>query len=159
MFCRNCGTPADDAAQFCTNCGASLKVESAAVNPPAPAPEYPVPDTVPLGAADPVPPPPFGASGTYTPPQSGSPYPSAVVREPKQKLVAALLGIFLGWIGIHRFYLGYNTIGIVQLILGILGIFTCGVTSIASWIWGIIDGVLILTGKIRTDAQGVPLRD
>jgi TM2 domain-containing membrane protein YozV len=73
--------------------------------------------------------------------------------------VAALLGIFLGWLGIHRFYLGYNTIGAIQLGLGLLGLVTCGATSIASWIWGIIDGVMILTGALRTDAQGIPLRD
>jgi TM2 domain-containing membrane protein YozV len=79
--------------------------------------------------------------------------------EPKQKLVAALLGIFLGWLGVHRFYLGYNTIGAVQLALGLIGFFTCGVTTFAAWVWGIVDGVMILTGSIRTDATGVPLRD
>jgi TM2 domain-containing membrane protein YozV len=78
---------------------------------------------------------------------------------PKQKLVAALLGIFLGWLGVHRFYLGYNTIGIIQLCLGLGGILTCGATTIAASVWGIIDGIMILTGSLRTDAQGVPLRD
>jgi TM2 domain-containing membrane protein YozV len=87
------------------------------------------------------------------------PYGAPGVREPKQKLVAGLLGILLGSLGIHRFYLGYNGIGTVQLVLGLLGIFTCGITTIASGIWGIIDGVMILTGSIATDAQGVPLRD
>ena len=132
MFCRNCGASSDDNAQFCVRCGAALKGEDAG----APLPPPPEPHSAPPG-------------GTWTPPAS----------EPKQKLVAALLGIFLGALGIHRFYLGYNTIGAVQLALGLVGFFTCGLTTLVSWVWGIIDGVMILTGSLRTDANGVPLRD
>jgi TM2 domain-containing membrane protein YozV len=77
----------------------------------------------------------------------------------KSKLAGGLLGIFLGAFGVHRFYLGFNTIGIIQLILGLAGILTCGLTTLASAIWGIIDGIMILTGSIATDANGVPLRD
>lgn len=79
--------------------------------------------------------------------------------EQKSKLVAGLLGIFLGCLGIHRFYLGYNGLAIVQLILGLLGIVTCGITSAASGIWGLIEGILILTGSINRDAQGKPLKE
>jgi TM2 domain-containing membrane protein YozV len=74
-------------------------------------------------------------------------------------VAAGVLGILLGWLGVHRFYLGYNTIGVVQLILGVLGWATCGVTTIAAAIWGIVEGVLILTGSMRTDASGRPLVD
>jgi TM2 domain-containing membrane protein YozV len=74
-------------------------------------------------------------------------------------LTAALLGIFVGAFGIHRFYLGYNTIGIAQLVLGVLGIVTCGITTIASAIWGLVEGILILTGSINRDAQGRPLTE
>jgi hypothetical protein len=28
-----------------------------------------------------------------------------------------------------------------------------------AWIWGLIEGILIFTGSIATDAKGVPLRD
>ena len=84
----------------------------------------------------------------------------------KSKLTAGLLGIFLGWLGIHRFYLGYQNIAIAQLSVGLIGIvllpFTCGVSApivIASEIWGIVDGIMILTGSIATDGQGNPLRD
>lgn len=139
MFCRNCGAQTDENAQFCIRCGANLQADEGGVPPPpsdVPPPPPPPPGATPWGA----PPPPIGV-------------------EPKQKLVAALLGIFLGWLGIHRFYLGYNTIGIIQLCLGVAGVLTCGVTTVASWIWGIIDGVMILTGSLKTDAQGVPLRD
>ncbi|MGC1305745.1 MAG: NINE protein [Phormidesmis sp.] len=37
----------------------------------------------------------------------------------KDKTVAALLAIFLGWIGIHKFYLGQNGKGLVYLIVGV----------------------------------------
>jgi TM2 domain-containing membrane protein YozV len=70
----------------------------------------------------------------------------------KSKLAAGLLGIFLGGFGIHRFYLGYTGIGIVQLILTIV---TCGIAAL----WGFIEGILILAGSMDRDAQGVALRD
>ncbi len=76
---------------------------------------------------------------------------------PKSKMVAALLGIFVGAFGVHRFYLGYNPIGIAQLILGLLGIVTCGLTTLASAIWGLVEGIMILTGSINRDAAGRPL--
>lgn len=77
----------------------------------------------------------------------------------KSKLAAGLLGIFVGGLGIHRFYLGYNSIGAAQLILALTGYFTCGITTVAAWIWGLVEGILILTGSIDRDAQGSPLVD
>jgi len=77
----------------------------------------------------------------------------------KSKMAAGLLGIFLGGLGIHRFYLGYTGIAVAQLVLGLSGIFTCGITSIASAIWGLVEGIMIMTGSINKDAQGQPLRD
>ena len=63
------------------------------------------------------------------------------------------MGILLGGLGIHRFYLGYVGIGIVQIVVTIV---TFGVGSI----WGLIEGILILTGNgITKDAKGRPLRD
>ena len=70
----------------------------------------------------------------------------------KSKIAAGLLGIFLGGFGIHRFYLGYTGIGIVQIVVTIC---TCGCGSI----WGFIEGILILTESFNKDAQGRPLRD
>ena len=77
----------------------------------------------------------------------------------KSKMAAGLLGIFLGWLGVHRFYLGYTGIGVAQLVLGLLGVVTCGITTGAASIWGLIEGILILTGSINRDASGRPLRD
>ncbi len=71
----------------------------------------------------------------------------------KSKLTAGLLGIFLGGWGVHRFYLGYTGIGVIQILVTL---FTCGLGSI----WGLIEGILILTGSgITKDAKGNPLQD
>jgi TM2 domain-containing membrane protein YozV len=71
----------------------------------------------------------------------------------KSRLVAGLLGILLGGLGVHRFYLGYIGIGIAQIIVTIC---TFGVGHF----WGLIEGILILTGStITTDAEGRPLKD
>ncbi len=65
-------------------------------------------------------------------------------------MTAGVLGILLGFLGVHRFYLGYTTIGVIQLVLTLL---TFGVAGL----WGFIEGILILCGQIRTDASGQPL--
>jgi TM2 domain-containing membrane protein YozV len=77
----------------------------------------------------------------------------------KSKLTAGLLGIFIGGLGVHRFYLGYTGIGVAQLILALFGIFTCGITTIAAHIWGLIEGIMILTGSINKDSDGNSLRN
>ena len=73
---------------------------------------------------------------------------------PKSKVIAGLLGIFLGSFGVHNFYLGYNVKGIAQLLITLL---TSGFLSFVSTIWGIIEGIMILTGSINVDAKGNPL--
>jgi len=78
----------------------------------------------------------------------------------KSKLAAGLLGIFLGGLGVHRFYLGNVEIGIVQLVLTlVLSWCTLGITAGIASLWGFIEGILILTGAINQDSQGMPLRD
>ena len=77
---------------------------------------------------------------------------TAVKPEGKSKMAAGLLGIFLGGWGIHNFYLGYTGKGIAQIFVTL---FTCGIGAI----WGLIEGILILTGSINTDANGNPLVD
>ena len=66
-------------------------------------------------------------------------------------LTAGLLGIFLGGLGIHNFYLGYTGKGIAQICLSLC----FGVGAI----WGLIEGIMILTGSINKDANGIPLKD
>ncbi|MFJ9370285.1 TM2 domain-containing protein [Nocardia sp. NPDC101769] len=69
----------------------------------------------------------------------------------KTKMVAGLLGIFLGSFGAGRFYLGYTKIGVAQIAVTWL---TCGLGAF----WPLIDAVMMLTGKVP-DAEGRPLRD
>ena len=69
----------------------------------------------------------------------------------KSKMTAGLLGIFLGGFGVHNFYLGYTGKAIAQIALT----FCFG----AGAIWGLVEGILILTGKIDKDAKGNPLTD
>ena len=83
------------------------------------------------------------------------PAPVPVGVEQKSRLTAGLLGIFLGGLGIHNFYLGYTSKGIIQLILTI----TMIGAPIAA-IWALIEFVLILahSGSYAYDAQGQPLQ-
>lgn len=78
---------------------------------------------------------------------------------PKSKIVAGLLGIFLGYLGIHNFYLGYKEKAIGQLLLTLVGWIACGIGPVAASIWGLIEGILILTGSMDKDADGNPLKD
>lgn len=70
---------------------------------------------------------------------------------PKQKLVAFLLGFFLGYLGIHNFYLGKTGMGVAQLILSItvVGLFV-------SVPWAFIQSIMIIMGSVN-DADGNPL--
>jgi TM2 domain-containing membrane protein YozV len=55
-----------------------------------------------------------------------------------KKVVAGICGILLGWLGVHKFVLGYTTEGVIQLVLGLI---TCGAAGIV----GIIEGIIYLT--------------
>lgn len=74
----------------------------------------------------------------------------------KSKIAAGLLAIFLGYFGVHNFYLGYTNKGIAQLLMSFLSCFALLPVTI---IWGIIEGILILTGSINKDSDGRPLTD
>ena len=74
----------------------------------------------------------------------------------KSKMAAGLLGIFLGGFGVHNFYLGYTGKAIAQLLITLL---TCGFGAIVSEIWGLIEGIMILSGSINVDGNGNPLKD
>lgn len=52
-----------------------------------------------------------------------------------KKVVAGVLAILLGSLGIHKFILGYTTEGIIQIVLSII---TCGIAGIVPFIEGII---------------------
>ncbi len=76
--------------------------------------------------------------------------------EVKSRMLAGILAIFLGYVGIHNFYLGYNDKGLKQLLIGLVGSLCCGIGLIVSWIWAIIDAINIFSGNVN-DAEGNPL--
>jgi len=123
---------------------------------PPPPGNYPPPPGGPPPGGYGAPPP--GAFGAPPPPamaQANAPYGidpvTGMPYSDKQKMTAGLLQIFLGSFGVGRFYLGYTGLGIAQIAVVWL---TCGIGAI----WPLIDGVMMLTGKVP-DAQGRPLRD
>jgi len=88
----------------------------------------------------------------YGQPAYGQPFAAGA---PKQWIVAVLLAFFLGTLGIHNFYLGYTTKGIIQLVLTLTFI-----GLIVSGIWAFIDFIMLImrSGDYATDAQGQPLQ-
>ena len=60
----------------------------------------------------------------------------------KSKLTAILLSFFLGSLGIHRFYLGYTLIGVIQLL-----------TFGGFIIWAIVDLIMLIIGSLK-DSEG-----
>jgi len=79
--------------------------------------------------------------------------------EQKSRTAAGVLGILLGALGIHNFYLGYTSRGLLQLLISIFGSILCGVGPAAMAIWGLVEGIMILSRSVNVDAAGIPLRD
>jgi len=59
-----------------------------------------------------------------------------------KKILAGVLGILLGGLGIHKFVLGYTTAGIIMLLVTVL---TCGFGGAVMGIIGLIEGIIYLT--------------
>lgn len=55
----------------------------------------------------------------------------------KDRTTAGILGILLGWLGAHQFYLGSTTTGIIEIVLTAV---TCGAGSLL----GFVEGILLL---------------
>ncbi|MCZ2390455.1 MAG: TM2 domain-containing protein [Acidobacteria bacterium] len=70
----------------------------------------------------------------------------AAVPGADKKVLAGVLGIVLGGLGIHKFVLGYNTEGIIMLVTWIVGVLLlCGIPSMVMGIIGIVEGIMYLT--------------
>ena len=89
-------------------------------------------------------------------PQPGYPVPNS-------KIAAGLFGIFLGMFGVHNFYLGYTGKAVAQLLLTLLGWILLGLGPIAAYIWGLVEGILIISSSYGSewhrDGQGMELKD
>ena len=69
----------------------------------------------------------------------------------KYKHVATALALFLGFTGLHRFYLGFYWLGLAQLVLTVA---TVGYGAL----WGFVEAILLFAGHINKDAKGRPLK-
>ena len=73
----------------------------------------------------------------------------------KDHVAAGLLAIFLGALGIHKFYMGYNTAGFIMLAVTVAGsILTLGIAAAVMGIIGIVEGILYLT-KSQTEFEQI----
>lgn len=134
MFCRNCGNPIDPNAVVCFRCGCD-KGTGQSFCPCCGNPTVP---------------------GTAACTRCGCGLVPVANPNAKSKLAAGLLGIFLGALGIHNFYLGFTGKAVAQLLISVL---SCGTLAIVSEIWGLVEGIMYLTGRYTVDAKGIPLKD
>lgn len=129
VMCVKCGVSKGQGSNYCQNCGNPMNSADQAV---------------------------CLNCGVANKPSAGA--------DAKSKMAAGLLGIFLGSFGVHNFYLGYTTKAIIQLVCTVVGILlSCigvGVFIVAGIsIWGLVEGIMILCGKIDVDGKGNPLAD
>ena len=102
-----------------------------------------------------------GQNAFHTPYQTPAdpyqrPVPNPVVT-PKSKIAAGVLGILIGGLGIHNFYLGYTKLGMIQLLLSLCSF---GLLYPFMSIWGFFEGILYLVSSAPRwsyDARGLPL--
>lgn len=135
MFCKNCANPLDPNAAVCVKCGVPVG-QGANFCSNCAAPLVP-------GAAV------CTNCGVATNNQD-------MVQSDKSKMAAGLLGIFLGGLGVHNFYLGFTGKAVAQLLISVL---SCGTLAAVSAIWGLVEGIMILTGSMDKDAKGRKLKD
>ncbi|WRS26715.1 TM2 domain-containing protein [Oscillospiraceae bacterium MB08-C2-2] len=143
MQCKTCGSQLPPGASFCSTCGTQAGPEG--VQCPR------------CGQQFPVQPPVCANCGfQFIPPVSQPVYGQ------KSRMAAGILGILLGSLGIHNFYLGFTQRALIQLLVSIIGGFlSFGIASFGMGVWGLVEGIFILTGdpRYQRDAMGVPLKD
>jgi TM2 domain-containing membrane protein YozV len=134
MYCRNCGKDVVATAEFCPSCGARPSSGKGFCNACG-------------GQVSPAAEMCMKCGTRLAMPQAAAASGSVIGGiSPKSKLVTFLLSTFLGYIGIHRFYVGKTGTGIVMIVL-----FLCfGVSSI----WNLIDWIMILMNKFK-DKNGL----
>jgi TM2 domain-containing membrane protein YozV len=77
----------------------------------------------------------------------------------KSRLVAGILAIFLGSLGIHNFYLGHIGKGIAQLLLTTVGWILFFTGPMIAGLWSFIEALQLFLGSKNVDAKGIRLRD
>lgn len=146
MICKNCSANIDDNVAFCPYCGAHNDAQGRQQN----AQGYQQSQNGYYNQNE-------QQSGQYFyngqqnqqyQQQNVNYNPQQMNTEPtKDKLVAGLLAIFLGTLGIHKFYLGYTKSGVIMLLVSL---FTFGVGATVMAVIALIEGILYLT---KSDAE------
>lgn len=146
MICKNCSANIDDNVAFCQYCGAHNDAQGSQQNAQGyqqSQNEYYNQNEQQSGQYF------YNGQQNYQYQQQNTNYnPQQMNTEPtKDKLVAGLLAIFLGTLGIHKFYLGYTKSGIIMLLVSLL---TFGVGATVMAVIALIEGILYLT---KSDAE------
>jgi TM2 domain-containing membrane protein YozV len=142
VFCTKCGAQNEDFGQNCSQCGSALpKIGAHAPGYQAPPDYKPYEPTY-----QPIQPPaPMYQSGPTDWQRLGA----------DKKIVAGILAIVIGGLGIHKFVLGYQKEGMVMLLVSVLSCFTlAGIMHVIA----IVEGIMYLTKSdedfVRTYIQG-----
>ena len=83
----------------------------------------------------------------YSAPPQPSQYSDPMWDEIKRKrTTTGVMGIIFGFLGVHKFILGYTAEGLILLLVSVIGgIITCGLSIIVTDLIGIIEGIIILS--------------
>ncbi len=70
-----------------------------------------------------------------------------------KRVLAGVLAILLGFVGVHKFVLGYREAGAVMLLVTFIGgLCTSGLSILAAWVVGVIEGIVYLS---KSDSEFV----
>lgn len=89
------------------------------------------------------------ANPATTPPTKAAAMESGL--KPRHRMVFALLGVFLGFLGAHNFYARQWLTGLLQLLLSV-ATYLMGFGIIASWLWAMAEAVFV-----RKDGEGLDM--
>jgi TM2 domain-containing membrane protein YozV/ribosomal protein L40E len=140
VFCTKCGAQNIDGTQVCFQCQATLPLVAGYQ------PTYQTPSD--YQGYQPIQPPApmmYGESPTLDWERRGA----------DKKIAAGICAILVGAFGVHKFILGYQTEGIIMLLVSLL---SCGTLAFIMSIIGIVEGIMYLTKSdeefVRTYVEG-----